>query len=127
MRNLALISLAASTLLISACDTSIGNQVEKRFEKTRHDALSPTTKIVNTDESKTDTPQHGVALPELSGDIDASSIDQSTLIPVEQFSNPQQSKLKNDALKWQEANLEKYNEDGSVILIHDHPAQNQKQ
>lgn len=110
-----------TALLLIGCDTSINKQVEKKLEKTQHDALSPTGKLINYDENKSvksGNPEHGVNLPDISQDIDANNIDQSTLIPVDQFNTPQQSKLKQDALKWQEANLQKSDaEDGAVLTI----------
>lgn len=121
MKSLTLALLCGTTLLLSACDTSINKQVEKKLEKAQHDALSPTGKLINPDEQaaiKSGKNLHGVELPDISGDISTDNKqDPQVLIPVEQFNNPQQTKLKNDALKWQEANLETYDKEGNTLTI----------
>lgn len=110
--------MTSSFLLLSACDTSINKQVEKKFEKAQHDVLSPTTKPLNFDESKSGKPQHGVALPELEG-VDGGNPQQNTLIPVDQFNQPPQTKLKSDAIKWQQLDLETYDKQGAVLKVED--------
>lgn len=118
MKKILVPLLTSSLAFLTACDTSINKQVEKKFEKAQHDVLSPTARPIDIEESKNGAPQHGVHLPELQGSNAASSA-QNVLIPAEQFNSPHpQTKLKSDALKWQEANLQTSDhDDGTVILI----------
>lgn len=112
--------LSSSCFLITACDTSINKQVEQKLQKTQKDILSPTGKPFNFDEKnsvKSGDPSHGVNLPPIEGETTV-DLSQAVLIPAEQFHKPKQTKLKNQVVEWQEANLQKYDsEDGNTISI----------
>lgn len=120
MKRIIILSLSSLCLMLSGCDTSINDKVEQKLKKTQHDALSPTAKVIDDESDKVfdnGSSVHGVTLPDISGDIPTADAKTQVLIPVDQFNNPHQTKLKSDALKWQEANLQTSDHDDGAVLV----------
>jgi hypothetical protein len=106
-------------LFLCGCDTSIDSKIDTKLKNAQHEILSPTGDSIDQNEKINKKPnEQNFDLSDVSNEVDPSTIDQSQLIPIDQFNSPHQSKLKSDVEIWKKMDLETYESiDGTTIKL----------